>query len=65
MGFHGREIPLSLLYLIRPFRKVDHWHISRAPTCSILQIMHSNICDSSTSASKLFLTTKKPHYIEI
>ncbi len=42
-----------------------HWHISRAPTCFVLQIMRNNICDFLTSISKLFFTTKKPHYFEV
>ncbi len=52
-------IPLSLLYLIRPFHKVDCWHKSRTLACYVLQIMHCIIYGFSTSTSKLSLTTKK------
>jgi len=42
-------IPLSLLYLIRPFGNVGCWHKSLRPTYSILQIIHCNICKFSMS----------------
>jgi hypothetical protein len=57
--------PLSLLYLIRPFHKVNCWHKSKAPTCYVLQIMHHNIYGFSTSIGKLSLLTKKPQHIEV
>jgi hypothetical protein len=36
-------IPLSLLYLIRPFFRIDHWHKSLTHVYFILQIIHYNI----------------------
>jgi hypothetical protein len=57
-------IPLSLLYFINSFQRVDLWHKSWTPTCLVLQIVHYNICKFSTSIGKLSLTTKKSQHIQ-
>jgi hypothetical protein len=52
-------VPLSLLYLIRPFQRLNCWHKSLAHVCFVLQIIHCNIYGVSISIGKLSLTTKK------
>ncbi len=56
-------IPLSLLYLINLFRKIEFWHKLWTFVCLVLRIMHHNICKFSTSIGKLSLIAKKtPKY---
>jgi hypothetical protein len=58
-------IPLSLLYLIRPFQKLNCGHKSLAHVCFVLQIMHCNIYGFSISIGKLSLATKNLQQIEL
>jgi hypothetical protein len=58
-------IPLSLLYLIKPFQRLIYWHKSLAHVCFVLQIIHCNICGFSISIGNLSLTIKNPQQIEL
>jgi hypothetical protein len=51
-------IPLSLLYFIRPFQRLNCGNKSLAHVCFVLQIMHCNIYGFLISIGKLsFVTT--------
>jgi hypothetical protein len=52
-------IPLSLLYLVRPFGNGGCWHKSLTPSYYVLQIIHCNICKFSMSIGMSSLTKKK------
>jgi hypothetical protein len=63
MGFH-RNDPIKLIVFDKTFLYSRSLDRSRASSCSILQMMHRNICGFSTSIGKL-LIAKKPQQIEV
>jgi hypothetical protein len=58
-------IPLSLLYFIRPFQRLNCGNKSLAHVCFVLQIMHCNIYGFLISIGKLSFATKNPQQIEL
>jgi hypothetical protein len=64
MKSHGCDPKLILLYFIRPFFRVNVWNKELPYVCSVLQIIHRNICGFTRSIGKLSLIVKKIQQIE-